>query len=149
MRRRGSPNESALTDDLSTPDDGLYILGWLPSGTGYSARDFDKAREDASANALVLAAVCPDAAFDELDLARVEGGANLGHERTVERIGRAARGGPRAVEHAGERVGGIEDADDRRRDALVGDPVQDGGERGHVVVHDCVPHFGRARLGRC
>ena len=140
-----------MTYDLSTPDDGLYILGWLPSGTGYTTRDLDKPGEDASADALFLAAVCPDAALDELDLARVEGGADLGHERTVERIRRAARGRARAVQHAGERVRGVEDADDVRGDALVvDDAVQHGGERGHVVAHDCVPHLGRARLGcRC
>ena len=97
MRLRPSHAESALTYDLRTSDDGLYVLGWLPSGAGYATRDFDEPREDARANALVLAAVCSGAALDELNLARVEDGADLGHKRAVERIRRAARGRPRTV----------------------------------------------------
>ena len=66
-----SHTESALTYDLSTPDDGLYVLDWLSTGTRYATGDFDEPGEDARANVLLLAAVCLEAALDELNLARM------------------------------------------------------------------------------
>jgi len=148
MRLR-SLTKSTLAYNLSAPDDGFNLIGWLSSGTGCATRDLDEPGEDASADAFILAAVRFDAALDEFDLTRVEGGANLGHKSTVERIGRAARGRRRPVQHAGKRIGSVEDVDNGRGNPFVVASVQDRGECGHVVVHDCMPHFGGARLGRC
>ncbi len=50
--------------------------------------------------------------LDELDLARVHRGRDIGDKRAVKRVDGAARTRRCAVEHAGELVGGLEDGED-------------------------------------
>src|SRR5260370_748137 len=78
--RLRSHTESALTYNLCAPDDGLYVLSWPSTGTGYATRDFDETGEDASTNAFFLTSVRFHTSLDELDLPRMKEAADLGYK---------------------------------------------------------------------
>ena len=143
-RWRGSRKARGLqrtfTNYLCSAHDRLHGISQRDPGPRQRAGHLDEAGKDGRADAVELAALGAAAALRELDLARVKRAAELGHEGAVEGVGGGARGGGRAVQHAREPVGVVEDA--ARAERVVVAVAEQRRELRDVLLEDRACRFG-------
>lgn len=140
--RKARSLQRTFTYYLCSAHDRLHGISQRDPGPRQRPGDLNEPGKDGRADAVELAALGAAAALRELDLARVERAPELGHERAVEGVGGGTRGGGRAVEHAREPVGVVEDA--ARAERVVGAVgAEERRERGDVLFEDHSCRFGR------